>query len=56
MNKQNTVPLLPCPLDAGAEDAALFGQVAAYYHERLKQTASRAGLPGEPGPGQRRAD
>ena len=42
--KQSTVPLLPCPLDAEADDAALFAQVVAYYHERLKslQTATTA--------------
>jgi DNA primase catalytic core len=34
-----SVPRLPCPLDPAAEDAALFGQVTAYYHERLKQSA-----------------
>jgi DNA primase catalytic core len=36
--KQSTVPELPCPLDAGADDATLFSQVVSYYHERLKQT------------------
>ncbi len=36
LTKQSTVPHLPCPLDAEADDAALFGQVAAYYHQRLK--------------------
>lgn len=40
LQKQATVPRLPCPLDAAAEDAALFGQVTGYYHERLKQSAS----------------
>ncbi len=40
LQKQATVPRLPCPLDAAADDAALFGQVTAYYHERLKQSAS----------------
>ena len=42
--KQSTVPLLPCPLDAEADDATLFAQVVAYYHERLKslQTATTA--------------
>ena len=42
--KQSTVPLLPCPLDADADDTALFAQVVAYYHERLKslQTATTA--------------
>jgi DNA primase catalytic core len=42
--KQSTVPRLPCPLDAEADDAALFAQVVAYYHERLKclQTATTA--------------
>ena len=38
MQKQNTVPKLPCPLDAEADDATLFRQVVSYYHERLKQT------------------
>ena len=41
------MPRLPCPLDAEADDAALFGQVVAYYHERLKRdgrTARRAYL------------
>jgi DNA primase catalytic core len=40
-----TVPRLPCPLDAEADDPTLFGQVVNYYHERLKQTpAARAYL------------
>jgi DNA primase len=38
MQKQSTVPKLPCPLDAEADDATLFRQVVGYYHERLKQT------------------
>ena len=38
--KQSSVPLLPCPLDAQADDAVLMGQVVAYYHERLKQSQS----------------
>jgi len=38
--KQSTVPRLPCPLDAAADDATLLRQVAGYYHERLKQSAS----------------
>jgi DNA primase catalytic core len=38
MQKQSTVPKLPCPLDAEADDATLFRQVVSYYHERLKQT------------------
>jgi DNA primase len=38
MQKQSTVPKLPCPLDADADDATLFSQVVSYYHERLKQT------------------
>ena len=37
LTKQATVPLLPCPLDPQADDATLFSQVLAYYHERLKQ-------------------
>jgi len=40
LQKQATVPRLPCPLDAAADDATLLRQVAAYYHERLKQSAS----------------
>ena len=40
LQKQTTVPVLSCPLDAAADDATLFNQVAAYYHERLKQSAS----------------
>jgi DNA primase catalytic core len=39
LQKQATVPRLPCPLDATADDATLFSQVTAYYHERLKQSA-----------------
>jgi DNA primase len=38
LTKQSTVPRLPCPLDAEADDAALLGQVVAYYHQRLKET------------------
>ena len=42
-----TVPRLPCPLDAGADDATLFSQAVGYYHERLKQTPqARAYLAG----------
>jgi DNA primase len=45
MQKQSTVPKLPCPLDAEADDATLFSRVVSYYHERLKQTpAARAYL------------
>jgi DNA primase catalytic core len=40
LQKQSTVPVLPCPLDPQADDATLFGQVVSYYHERLKQSAS----------------
>ncbi len=38
--KTATIPRLHCPLDAEADDATLFGQVTAYYHERLKQSPS----------------
>jgi len=38
LTKQGTVPRLPCPLDPEADDAALFNQVLAYYHERLKES------------------
>jgi len=47
MQKQSTVPRLPCPLDPAADDAALFRQVSGYYHERLKLSApARAYLAG----------
>ncbi len=47
VQKQSTVPKLPCPLDAEADDATLFSQVVSYYHERLKQTpTARAYLAG----------
>jgi DNA primase catalytic core len=39
LTRQSTVPKLSCPLDVEADDAALFSQVVAYYHERLKQSA-----------------
>ena len=45
LQKQSTVPRLPCPLDPEADDAALVRQVAGFYHERLKcSTAARAYL------------
>ena len=40
---QITVPRLPCPLDPQADDATLFGQVLAYYHERLKSLRTATG-------------
>lgn len=40
LQKQATVPRLPCPLDPEADDATLLSQVTAYYHERLKQSVS----------------
>ena len=45
LQKQTTVPASPCPLDPQADDATLFAQVVAYYHERLKnlpRTSARA--------------
>ncbi|MBL9169933.1 MAG: toprim domain-containing protein, partial [Verrucomicrobiales bacterium] len=36
--KVSTIPRLPCPLDPEADDATLMAQVAAYYHQRLKET------------------
>jgi len=36
----SSVPRLPCPLEAGADDAVLRGQVASYYRERLRATPS----------------
>lgn len=38
LTKQATIPKLPCPLDPTADDVTLFGQVIAYYHEKLKQS------------------
>ena len=35
MRGKTSVMKMACPLDAEADDAALFGQVAAYYHQRL---------------------
>ena len=47
LQKQTTVPVLPCPLDPQADDATLLRQVTGYYHERLKQSAAaRAYLAG----------
>jgi DNA primase catalytic core len=40
LQKQTTVPVLPCPLEPQADDATLLRQVTGYYHERLKQSAS----------------
>ena len=39
--KGTTVPRLPCPLDAEADDVTLFSQVVSYYHERLKSCRRR---------------
>jgi DNA primase catalytic core len=41
--RQATVPKLPCPLDPEADDATLFGQVVAYYHERLMASPQARG-------------
>jgi DNA primase catalytic core len=38
-----SVPRLPCPLDAAADDAALCAQVAGYYRERLLATPGARG-------------
>jgi len=47
LQKQTTVPVLPCPLEPQADDATLLRQVTGYYHERLKQSAAaRAYLAG----------
>ena len=43
LTKQSTVPRLPCPLDAEADDATLLRQVASYYHERLKSLRTATG-------------
>ena len=39
----STRRLLPCPLDAGADDARLADQVVGYYHQRLMEPGN-AGL------------
>ena len=36
MSKQNTVPVLACPLDPESDDATLLQQVTDYYQERLR--------------------
>ena len=36
--KKATIPRLESPLDSGADDAAIMGQVVDYYHDRLWQT------------------
>ncbi len=36
--KKTTVPKLPCPLDAQADDGTLLDQVCDYYHERLMRS------------------
>ena len=36
--RQATIPKLACPLNPETDDNTLLGQVATYYHERLKQT------------------
>jgi len=36
--KKTTIPKLPCPLDAEADDGTLLDQVSDYYHERLGQS------------------
>jgi DNA primase len=47
LQTQTTVPRLPCPLDADADDATLFAQVVGYYHQRLKESVpARAYLAG----------
>lgn len=37
--KASSVRRLPAPVDAGADDAALLGQVADYYHQTLQASA-----------------
>jgi len=37
LSSRSSVPRLACPLDPQADDATLLGQVAAYYHQRLKE-------------------
>ena len=37
MRGKTSLMKMDCPLNAEAEDAALFAQVAAYYHQRLKE-------------------
>ncbi len=47
MRQKCSVMKMPCPLEAEAEDAALFAQVSAYYHRRLAEMpTARAYLAG----------
>ena len=56
LTRQSTVPHLPCPLDAGADDAALLGQVVGLLPPTSERNAHGPRLSGEPGAGQRRTD
>jgi DNA primase len=38
LNSAASIPRLPCPLDANADDATMRSQVAGYYHQRLKSS------------------
>ena len=38
--RRSTLAALPCPLDAGVDDARLLQQVVDYYHQRLQQPGS----------------
>ena len=42
--KKSTVPKLPCPLDAKAEEGELLQRVSQYYHKRLTTPDGRAVL------------
>ena len=42
--KKSTVPKLPCPLDAKAEEGELLQRVSKYYHSRLTTPDGRAVL------------
>jgi DNA primase catalytic core len=42
--KKSTVPKLPCPLDAKADESALLERVSKYYHSRLTTPDGRAVL------------
>ena len=42
--KQSTVPKLPCPLDAKADESKLLAKVSEYYHGRLASVDGHAAL------------
>ena len=54
LQKQTTVPRLPCPLDPAADDATLFRQVDGLLSRTVETIGDGAGVSGNPRAGQRR--